>query len=310
MSTPLTHATVLAAYGRQFWLRLDGDGDGDGDSSSSSGSRERSAVTRGRRGDVVAGDRVAWRDLGSGQAVIEEVLARRNLLRRSDDRREKALAANLDRAAVVISGEPPFSEALLVRVLIAAEREGIDCLLIATKADVPGALESIEPRLHVYESLGYPVIRIAAKAEPEETIARLRPELGGRTTLLLGQSGMGKSTLVNLLVPDAALATQTISEALQTGKHTTTFTRAFDLAGGGRLIDSPGFQVFGLAHLSATELEHGMREFQPLIGQCKYYNCTHRHEPGCAIRIGVADGRIDTRRHTLYEQLRDGARER
>jgi len=245
------------------------------------------------------------RDLGSGQAVIEQVTPRTNALRRSDGRRHKTIAANLDQAAIVVSGEPPFSEELLVRVLIAAEREGIVCLLIATKADVPDALESIEPRLAVYRALGYPVHAIAAKARPEDTVATLRPVLAGRTTLLLGQSGMGKSTLVNLLVPDAELATQTISEALQTGKHTTTFTRAFDLAGGGRLIDSPGFQVFGLAHLSPTEIEHGMREFQPLLGHCRFHNCGHRHEPGCAIRAAVDDGRIDARRYALYVQLRD-----
>jgi ribosome biogenesis GTPase len=290
-------ATVLAAHGRQFLLRLDDGGD-------------RVAVTRGRRADVVAGDRVAWRELGAGQAVIEDVLPRANLLRRSDARREKALAANLDQAAVVISGEPPFSEELLVRVLVAAEREGIGCLLLATKADVPHAMAAIEPRLAVYETLGYPVLRIAAKAEPEATRARLAPVLGGRTTLLLGQSGMGKSTLVNLLVPGAALATQAISEALQTGRHTTTFTRAFDLEGGGRLIDSPGFQVFGLSHLSTSELEHAEREFGPLLGQCRFHNCTHRHEPGCAIRAAVDDGRIDPRRHALYVQLRDEAEPR
>ncbi|MFN8837706.1 MAG: ribosome small subunit-dependent GTPase A [Burkholderiales bacterium] len=268
---------------------------------------DRVAVTRGRRTDVVAGDRVAWSELGSGQAVIEAVLPRANLLRRSDARREKALAANLDQAAVVISGEPPFSEELLMRVLVGAEREGIACLLIATKADVPHAMASIEPRLAVYEALGYPVVRIAAKAEPDATRARLRPVLGGRTTLLLGQSGMGQSTLVNLLVPGAALATQAISEALQSGRHTTTFTRAFDLEGGGRLIDSPGFQVFGLAHLSTSELEHGMREFEPLLGRCRFHNCTHRHEPGCAIRAAVVSGGIDARRFALYTQLRDDA---
>jgi ribosome biogenesis GTPase len=292
MTASARHATVLAAHGRQFFLRTDDDG-------------ERIAVTRGRRGDVVAGDRVAWSELGAGQAVIDAVLPRANLLRRSDARREKALAANLDQAAVVVSGEPPFSEELLLRVLIAAEREGIAVRLLATKADVPGAMAAIEARLAVHEALGYAVERIAAKAAPQVARARLMPLLAGRTTLLLGQSGMGKSTLVNLLVPGAALATQAISEALQTGRHTTTFTRAFALEGGGWLIDSPGFQVFGLAHLSPTEIEHGMREFRPLLGTCRFHNCSHRHEPGCAIRAAVYDGRIDTRRHLLYVQLRD-----
>ena len=283
-------AQVLAAYGRQFWLRGDLD------------AQERTAMTRGRRADVVTGDRVAWRELGAGQAVIEDVLPRRNALRRSDAYRDNAIKS--------MSGEPPFSEELLLRVLVAAELEGIACLLIATKADVPGAMAAVEPRLAVYERLGYPVLRVDAKSQPDATRATLGPLLADRTSLLLGQSGMGKSTLVNLLVPGADLATRTISEALQTGKHTTTFTRAFDLEGGGLLVDSPGFQVFGLAHVSPSELEHGMREFVPRLGGCRYYNCSHRHEPGCAIRAAVASGDIDTRRHALYLQLRDEAEPR
>lgn len=287
-------ARVLASFGRQFWLRADTG-------------EELSAVTRGRHADVFVGDRVDCRLLGSGQAVIEQVRSRSNLLRRSDTHRSKALAANLDQAAVVISGEPPFSEELLLRVLIAAEREGIECLLLATKADIPAAMAGIDTRLRVYERLGYPVLRLASKADPQGTVSALQARLSGRTTLLLGQSGMGKSTLVNLLVPGAELRTQTISDALQTGRHTTTFTRAFEMQGGGWLIDSPGFQVFGLAHLSISEIEHGMREFLPLLGQCRYHNCSHRHEPGCAIQAAVQSGGIDSRRYTLHVQIRDGA---
>jgi ribosome biogenesis GTPase len=287
-------ARVLAAYGRQFWLR---DPTG----------QEWSAVTRGRHADVVTGDQVAWQALGSGQAVIEQVRPRRNLLRRSDLHRTKALAANLDQAAIVVSGEPPFSEELLLRVLIAAEREGIACMLIATKADLPQSMERIDARLKLYETLGYPVIRVAAKADPQGTASILQNQLTGRSTLLLGQSGMGKSTLVNLLVPGAELRTQEISSALQTGRHTTTFTRAFELPAGGWLIDSPGFQVFGLAHLSVSEIEHGLREFVPLLGHCRYHNCGHQHEPHCAIRSAVQAGQIDSRRHALYVQLRDEA---
>jgi ribosome biogenesis GTPase len=148
---------------------------------------------------------------------------------------------------------------------------------------------------------------VASRADPAGTVAQLLPDLQHRNTLLLGQSGMGKSTLVNLLVPGADLRTQTISEALQTGKHTTTFTRAFDLATGGLLLDSPGFQVFGLAHLSVSELDHAMPEFEPLLGQCRFHNCSHRHEPGCAILSAVSNGQVDATRHALWMQLRDEA---
>lgn len=311
--TPLTAdpararwARVIAAYGRHYVIEADPG-------------ELLVAVTRSRRHDVVTGDQVRFESPAAGQAIIESVQARRNQMRRSDARREQVIAANLDQVAILIAGEPPFSEALLLRVLIAAEREGIDCILVVTKCDIEGSCARIEPRLGVYEALGYRVLRIASQADPEGTQVKLAAHLAGRTTLLMGQSGMGKSTLVNLLVPGADLATQTISTALQTGRHTTTFTRAFaldlsqtdpSLPGGGWLLDSPGFQRFGLGHLSDSEIEHGLREFAPLLGQCRYYNCTHLHEPGCAIRQALALGRIDARRHALYAELREEAANR
>jgi len=208
--------------------------------------------------------------------------------------------------AIVIAGSPPFSDDLLDRVLMSAQNQQIDAAIIANKADLADAMALIEPRLQVYQALGYPVFRLAAKMSPDDTRAMLRDWLGGRTTLLVGQSGMGKSTLVNTLVPDAALATQAISQALSSGKHTTTFTRLFTLpditdpSGLGSIIDSPGFQTFGLAHLSDSERMYAMREFVPLLGHCRFNNCTHRDEPGCAIRAAIADGRIDDRRYASF----------
>lgn len=285
---------VLAAQGRQFWIRL-------------ANGQECTAVTRGRQSDVVTGDWVACEALGAGQAVIDDVIPRRNRMRRSDQRREKTLAANLDQIGFVVSGEPLFSEELLLRALVGARCEGIEIFLIATKADLPEAMARIAPRLSVLEAQGLPVFRVASQMHPEASRAALIPRLVGRSTLLMGQSGMGKSTLVNLLVPGADLRTQSISQALQTGRHTTTFTRAFDLPEGGLLLDSPGFQVFGLAHLSVSELEHAMPEFAQLLGQCRFHNCSHRHEPGCAIVGQVQAGEIDALRHTLWRRIRDDA---
>lgn len=291
-------ATVVASYGRQFVIRMDADGE------------LLIAVSRGRRRDIAAGDRVRAHALGSEQAVIDAVEPRRNEFKRSDAARTKMIAANLHQAGVVIASEPPFSEELLLRVLMAAEAEGIEIAVIVNKCDLAEQFGKIRARVDLYRSLGYPVIECAARAEPEATRAALLPWLSGRTTLLLGQSGMGKSTLINVLVPDAQLRTQEISEALASGRHTTTFTRLFPLPGDphGCIIDSPGFQTFGLDHLSESERTHAMPEFRPLLGQCRFHNCTHRDEPGCAIRTAAQDGTIDPRRYQLFIRLVEEAR--
>ena len=294
----MTSATVVASYGRQFVVRVDADG------------AELTAVTRGKKGNVAVGDRVALGLLGSGQAVIDRVEPRANEFKRSDANRTKLLAANLDQAGVVIAAEPAFSEELLLRILMAAEAEGIPIALIVNKHDLTEARALIEPRITVYRALGYPVLECAAGADPEGTLATLRPWLAGRTTLLLGESGMGKSTLINCLVPDAGLRTQAISAALGSGRHTTTFTRLFTLPddpGSGRIIDSPGFQNFGLEHLSESERVHAMPEFRPLLGRCRFHNCTHRTEPGCAIREAAEREAIDPRRYRIFVRLVDEA---
>ena len=290
---PPGQARIVAAHGRSFFLRLD-DG------------RDGLAVTRGRRSDYSVGDRVTVQKVAVDQWVIEDLAERRNEMRRSDQWRSKRLASNLDQIGMVLAGSPPFSEELLVRVLIAAGTEQINAALIANKTDLAEAQAGIEDRLRCYEALGYPVFRISARCAAGAALEELGPWLDHASTLLLGQSGMGKSSLINLLVPDADLATQAISEALQTGRHTTTFCRMFDWRGADRaglIIDSPGFQTFGLAHLSISELTHGMREYVPLLGQCRFHNCRHLDEPGCRIRAEVEAGHCDTRRYEIFRRL-------
>ena len=285
--------TVIAAHGRQLLVSVDGET-----------GPPREAVTRGRRSDCCVGDRVALSLAVSRQAASERLLPRTNLMMRSDAGRSKALAANIDLAAIVVSGAPPFSEELLMRVLAVASVEGIPAAIIAGKRDLHEAHAQIEPRLALYESLGWPVVRISASTEPDLSLNALMPLLGGKTTLLLGQSGMGKSTLVNLLVPDAEQVTREISVALSSGRHTTSFCRMFEagrrLPEGSAVIDSPGFQLFGIAHLSRSQLMHALPDFRAHLGQCRFSNCLHRNEPGCAITGAVQAGRIDARRHQLY----------
>jgi ribosome biogenesis GTPase / thiamine phosphate phosphatase len=281
---------VIAAYGRHFLLQVAPD------------EIPLKAVARGRRGDCVVGDRVAWRRLNDQQAVIDQVLPRDNQVTRSDNFRSKTIAANVDLAGVVISGYPRFDEALLVRILIALEAEGIPALLVATKQDLEAAREAMNEREALYRALGYPVIATAAKSDPA-TLQPLMEQMRGKRTLLLGQSGMGKSTLVNALVEGAEQQTAAISEALASGRHTTTFTRAFEMRNGGWILDSPGFQSFEIAHLSRWQMVHAMPEFRPLLGQCRFNDCSHREEPGCAIRAAARAGSIDPLRYKLFTEI-------
>ena len=288
---PYGSADIIAAHGRHF-LVIDDHGE------------RHAAVPRGRQLEAVVGDRVRIATASADQMVIEQIEPRRNLIRRSDRYRSKAIAANVDRVLAVISGEPRYDEALLLRVLLSAAAEGIATGLVATKQDLDAAAEAIEPRLAVHEREGMPVWRVTASPDGDHTgLDALRSALTGRRTALLGQSGMGKSTLVNALVPTAGQQTASISRALNSGRHTTTDTRAFELPGGGTLIDSPGFQTFEIEHLSHWQIGHAMPEFTALLGRCRFNDCQHLDEPGCAIRPAAESGRIDALRYRLYREL-------
>lgn len=287
--------TVMAAHGRHYAVATD-DG------------RLLSCFTRGKKSEAACGDRVEVEPAGDGQGVIAAIGARRNLVYRSDAWRLKLLAANVDQLLVMLAAEPAFSEELLGRALVSAASLEVPALIVLNKTDLAARAAEARERLAPYAGLGYPVIEVSVRTAPEAAHARLWPLLAGRTTLLLGQSGMGKSSLLNLLVPDAGAATREISEALQTGKHTTTFSRRYPLVaadGGahGALIDTPGFQEFGLAHLTPGQVERAFPELQPFLGQCRFYNCTHLAEPDCAVRQAVSDGRVNERRYALFSAL-------
>ncbi len=283
--------TIVAAHGRHYLADVDGE--------------FLQCVTRGKKTNVAVGDIVHLKRTSNDQAVIEKIAERSTLLYRSDQYKSKLLAANITRLFIVVATEPSFADDLVSRALVACEAAGVEAHLILNKVDVEELLPRARERAGLYANLGYPLHEVSAKADPEATVATLMPLLAGQSSIFIGQSGMGKSSMINLLVPEADIAVREISEALDTGKHTTTFTRLYRLPGdgGGNIIDSPGFQEFGLYHLTEGMLERAFVEFKPFLGGCKYYNCRHLAEPQCAILTAVEEGKIAKIRHELYAQL-------
>jgi ribosome biogenesis GTPase len=259
---------------------------------------------RGKKSEAVVGDHVGWQTSGD-EGVVERVEPRRNLLFRQDEWRTKSFAANLDALLVLVAVEPPFSESQLARALIAASSAGVPAWIGLNKVDLPGAA-TVRERLGPYRTMGVEVIEFALKSAPDEARTLLGPRLRGRTTLVLGPSGAGKSTLINRFVPEADAQVGEISRALNAGRHTTTTTTWYALGDGddaGALIDSPGFQEFGLRHIAATDLAALMPDLAAHLGNCRFYNCTHRQEPGCGVQAAVERGDIAASRYRIYGEL-------
>lgn len=258
-----------------------------------------SCFPRGKKSLVACGDRVAIARTAADQGVIEAVDPRRSLLYRSDRYRQKLIAANATQMVIVLAAVPSFYEELLNRCLIAAEHQGIRALIVLNKFDLEEPSIQALADLQLYARLGYTIVPLIAKRD----VAPLRPHLQGQLSVLVGQSGMGKSTIINGLLPNAAAQVGDISVALDSGRHTTTHARLYRLDAQTALIDSPGMQEFGLQHLSFDALEQAFVEFGPYLGQCRFNDCRHRGEPGCAIHAALTNGDIDLRRLDCYRKL-------
>ena len=288
---------MVASFGRQLLVE-------------SPDGQRRLCHPRGKKTHAVVGDRVLWQPVHD-EGAIEQVVERRNLFYRQDEVRTKSFAANLDQVLVLLAAEPEFSEHQLARALIAAEAERIAPLIALNKSDLVEPFERAWRRLHPYQKMGYGVLPLSLRLSGDVDREHLMAHLRGKTTLVLGPSGAGKSTLINLLVPGATVVTGEISRALNSGRHTTTATTLYwvDAQRTTALIDSPGFQEFGLHHLEPTALALLMRDLRPYLGQCRFHNCTHRHEPGCAVISAVvhAEGEhpITANRYRIYCDLFD-----
>lgn len=257
-------------------------------------------VPRGKKSQYACGDEVGFSVSAPGEGVITHLHPRRNLLWRSDAFREKLIAANLDLMVVVVATEPGFSDLLISRCLSAAAHQQIDTLIVLNKVDLGSGLPAARALLAAFAELGHTVLELTALGD----IAVLQQALSNKRSILVGQSGMGKSTLINRLVPSAAAVTREISTVLDSGKHTTTFARLYPLPGGG-IIDSPGMQAFGLAHVAPETLASCFVEFRQFLGQCRFRDCRHESEPDCALTRALAQGRIHPRRLAHYRQIRD-----
>jgi ribosome biogenesis GTPase len=261
-------------------------------------------VSRRGIGTAVCGDRVRWLRSGDGEGVVEAIDERRTLLQRTVGHgQHKPLAANIDQVVIEAATEPAFDSYLIDKYTIAAELAAITPLIVINKCDLltDSARREIERLLQEYQAIGYRCLFTSARYNTG--IEAFRAELADHTSILVGQSGVGKSSLARQLLPELEITTGKLSAASGQGKHTTTATTLYHLPGGGSLIDSPGVRDFHLGKVDHAELGRGFREFHPWLGQCRFRDCLHKGEPGCAIDKALAEGHISARRMDSYRRL-------
>ena len=281
----LASGLVVATHRRHYAVELD-DG------------TTLDCLLKGRSMTLTCGDRVDVEQSQTGGAIVS-VAPRTSLLYRSDAFKEKLIAANVTQVLGVIAPDVPVDEHLLNRWIVAAESEHCRFLLVLNKSELPGAT-AFGARFDAYRKLGYTLVSVSARHD----VAALRPWIEGQRSVMIGQSGMGKSTLINALLPGAMAKVGEISEALRSGRHTTTSTRLYRLHGGDDwIVDSPGMKVFGLAHCAPETLANAFVELRELIPRCRFRDCRHEQEPGCAVQAAVRDRRVSAQRVALLQEL-------
>lgn len=284
-NSELLTAQITASFGRRYIVRTP-DG------------KTYEATTRKKRIDFACGDQVHINHINLQQVVIEDYLPRSSLLYRQDSTRSKLIAANVTLMLIVLAAVPTPSEMLLQRALLAAEAAQIQPLIVLNKADLPENDIWLQ-KISFYQGLGYELINISALRD----VKKLRNRLQDECAILLGQSGMGKSTLTNALLGNVQARVGEISTALDSGRHTTTHAQLYDLDKNSQLIDSPGLQAFGLHHLQIANLLSYFPDMRSYIGKCRFHNCSHRQEPGCALKQAVNEHKIEPERLLFLQNI-------
>ena len=280
-----TNGLVVAAFRRHYLVDLDAGG-------------TLECLLKGRTTTLACGDRVSV-VAEAGGGVIVSVGARKSLLYRSDAFKEKLVAANVTQVLGVVAPDVPVDEHLLNRWIVAAEIERCRFVLVVNKRDLPGA-DAFAQRFDAYVTLGYPVVRVSALHD----VSGLRAWLTRQHSVVIGQSGMGKSTLINALLPGARARIGEVSKALRTGRHTTSTAMLYRFPDdAGWIVDSPGMKVFGLAHCSPQSIVDAFVELRALVPRCRFRDCRHEREPDCAVRAAIAEGRVAAQRVALLQTL-------
>ncbi len=289
---PNTLGLIIAHYGKKAWVQPDDPTQA-----------KILCHLRFNLPTLVAGDRVVWEKSDQNKGIITHQLPRNNELAKSDHRdQKKPMVANVDNIWIVIAPVPVFSTSGIDRYLIAAELAHINVNIIINKIDLLSDLQRTQllKKLAVYSDIGYLVL--PASTVSQESIPFFKAELTDKISLLVGQSGVGKSSLVSTLLPNESIRIGGLSN-LQQGCHTTTSTRLIDLPWGGYLVDSPGLREFGLSHLTTESLLYGFKEFRPFWQHCQFSNCSHRNDLGCALRQATESGHITQDRFNSFQAL-------